>query len=121
MYNIPARDTVAGVAVRKLDISNNNRIAGVRAIRSLLAKVKTLNKTNLLNNIANYCNFTESLNITLLSSITVFKDSIHMGSISPSNTIHFGLSPPKLACSLISTENKPGNHDIYYYILFDHV
>lgn len=38
---MPARDTVAGVAVRKLDISKINLIEGVRAIRSLLAKVKT--------------------------------------------------------------------------------
>jgi hypothetical protein len=45
--------------------------------------------------------------VTLLSSITVFRDSIHMGSISPSKTIHFGLSPPRLAWSLIITEKRP--------------
>lgn len=38
---MPARDTVAGVAVRKLDISKISLIEGIRAIRSLLAKVKT--------------------------------------------------------------------------------
>lgn len=41
MYRIPARDTVAGVADRKFDISNNSRIEGVKAIRSLLANVNT--------------------------------------------------------------------------------
>jgi len=38
---MPARDTVAGVAVRKLDISKMSRIEGVTAIRSLLASVNT--------------------------------------------------------------------------------
>jgi len=38
---MPARDTVAGVAVRKLDISKMSLIEGVKAIRSLLANVKT--------------------------------------------------------------------------------
>lgn len=41
MYNIPALDTVAGVAVLKLEISNSSLIAGVKAIRSLLANVNT--------------------------------------------------------------------------------
>lgn len=40
-YRMPARDTVAGVAVRKFDISKISLIDGVRAIRSLLANVKT--------------------------------------------------------------------------------
>lgn len=40
MYRIPALDTVAGVAVRKLEISNKSLIEGVTAIRSLLANVK---------------------------------------------------------------------------------
>lgn len=42
MYRIPARDTVAGVAVLKVAISNSSRIDLVKAIRSLLAKVSTL-------------------------------------------------------------------------------
>lgn len=41
MYNIPALETVAGVAVLKLEISNNNLIEGVKAILSLLANVNT--------------------------------------------------------------------------------
>lgn len=41
MYKMPALETVAGVAVLKFDISNNNRMAGVNAIRSLLARVST--------------------------------------------------------------------------------
>lgn len=41
MYRIPARETVAGVADRKLDISNSSRMDGVNAIRSLLANVST--------------------------------------------------------------------------------
>lgn len=60
MYKIPARLTVAGVAAFKSAISNKSRISLVRAIRSLLANVNTL-----------------------LSSMTVFSDSIHIGSISP--------------------------------------
>lgn len=49
------RETVAGVALFKWPTSNNNLISVVNAIRSLLAKVNTL-----------------------LSSITVFKLSIHL-------------------------------------------
>lgn len=45
---------------------------------------------------------------TLLSSITVLSDSIHIGSMSPSSTIHLGPAWETLACSLISEENKPG-------------
>lgn len=41
MYRIPALETVAGVAVLKLDTSNTNLMEGVRAIRSLLARVST--------------------------------------------------------------------------------
>ena len=57
---------------------------GVSAIRSLLARVRIL-----------------------LSSITVLRDSIHMGSMSPSSTIQRGLSPVIWAKSRIITENKP--------------
>lgn len=38
---MPARETVAGVAVFRFEISNSKRISGVNAIRSLLAKVST--------------------------------------------------------------------------------
>ena len=61
----PALETVAGVAFLRLEISNTSLIEGVRKILSLLTKVNTL-----------------------LSSITVFKDSIHSGSISPSKIDH---------------------------------
>ena len=44
---------------------------------------------------------------TLLSSMTVLSDSIHMGSMSPSSTNHFGLSLPMLDKSLIMVENRP--------------
>ena len=44
---------------------------------------------------------------TLLSSITVLSDSIHIGSMSPSNTIHLGPRWEMLACSRISDESKP--------------
>jgi len=63
--NTPALDTVAGVALFKFEISKISLIDGVKKIRSLLTKVKTL-----------------------LSSITVFNDSIHSGSISPSKIVH---------------------------------
>lgn len=99
---------VAGVAVFRLEISKSNLISLVSAIRSLLANVRTL-----------------------LSSITVFNDSIHIGSMSPSRTIHLGLKSAELfieifysvvfathpayaifACSLIILENKPSRHSL---------
>lgn len=46
--------------------------------------------------------------ITLLSSITVLRDSIHIGSISPSSTIHLGPSWEMLASSRMIDENSPG-------------
>lgn len=81
---MPALDTVAGVAVLKLEISKISFIWGVTAIRSLLARVKIL-----------------------LSSMTVLRDSIHMGSMSPSRTIHFGPSPGMLAVSRMMFEKSP--------------
>lgn len=63
--NTPALDTVAGVAFFKFEISKISLIYEVRKILSLLTRVNTL-----------------------LSSMTVFKDSIHSGSISPSKTLH---------------------------------
>ena len=48
-----------------------------------------------------------STRLTLLSSMTVFKDSIHIGSISPSSTIHLGELFWMFAKSLIATENNP--------------
>lgn len=45
--------------------------------------------------------------LTLLSSITVLSDSIHMGSISPSRTIHLGPSCPTEVSSLMVEENRP--------------
>ena len=67
----------------KLEISKSSLICFVSAIRSLLARVSTL-----------------------LSSITVLSDSIHMGSMSPSKINHFGPSPGIFAWSRISTETK---------------
>lgn len=40
MYKIPARDTVAGVAVLRCEISKSNLMDGFRGIRSLDAKVR---------------------------------------------------------------------------------
>ena len=54
MKSIPALDTVAGVASFRLSTSNRSFISGVRAILSLLARVRTL-----------------------LSSMTVLRDSTH--------------------------------------------
>ena len=65
MYNTPPLDTVARVAFLKLETSNNKRIYSSRGNLSPLVKVKTL-----------------------LSSMTVFRDSIQFGSISPSKIIH---------------------------------
>lgn len=44
---------------------------------------------------------------TLLSSMTVFRDSIHIGSISPSSKIHLGPSWEMMASSLMMEENSP--------------
>lgn len=44
---------------------------------------------------------------TLLSSMTVFRDSIHIGSISPSSKIHLGPSWEMLASSLMMEEKSP--------------
>jgi hypothetical protein len=56
---------VAGVAFLRLETSNNNLIDGVNGILSFDTRVSTL-----------------------LSSITVFRDSIHSGSTSPSRILH---------------------------------
>ena len=40
--------------------------------------------------------------------MTVLRDSIHMGSMSPSSTIHFGLSLDMLARSRMIVEKRPG-------------
>lgn len=48
---------------------------------------------------------------TLLSSITVLSDSIHIGSMSPSNTIHLGPLWEMFACSRISDESKPSKQE----------
>lgn len=48
--------------------------------------------------------------VTLLSSITVLSDSIHIGSMSPSRTIHFGPSWDKADSSLIVDEKRPKKH-----------
>ena len=44
--------------------------------------------------------------------MTVLRDSIHIGSMSPSRTIHFGPSPDMLARSLMITENKPEGKEV---------
>lgn len=44
---------------------------------------------------------------TLLSSMTVFRDSIHMGSMSPSRMIHLGPLCVMLARSRMAVENRP--------------
>lgn len=87
MKRMPARDTVAGVAVFRCEISNSRRIVGVSGMRSLLASVSTL-----------------------LSSITVFSDSIHIGSMSPSKMIHLGPSCDTFARSRIMLEKRPSRH-----------
>lgn len=49
---------------------------------------------------------------TLLSSMTVFRDSIHIGSMSPSSKIHLGPSWVMLANSRMMEENSPkSNHE----------
>ena len=45
--------------------------------------------------------------LTLLSSMTVLRDSIHMGSTSPSSTIHLGFSLVMLERSRMRLENRP--------------
>eukprot|EP00835_Amoeboradix_gromovi_P001577 NODE_74_length_23402_cov_1.166974.p10 type:complete len:111 gc:universal NODE_74_length_23402_cov_1.166974:13153-13485(+) len=88
MYNIPALLTVAGVAYFKSPISNISLILSFKGILSLLANVNTL-----------------------LSSITVFRDSIHIGSMSPSSKIHL-LSLLPFEKSLITVLNNPSFHSL---------
>lgn len=85
-FQIPL-ETVAGVAQCKCPTSNISRITVVNAIRSLLASVNTL-----------------------LSSISVFKLSIHIGSMSPSRIIHLGLSAEMFAWSRINDDSRPSFH-----------
>jgi hypothetical protein len=65
MKSTPALEAVAGVAFLRFEISNNNLMEGVKGILSLETSVRTL-----------------------LSSITVLRDSIHSGSISPSRILN---------------------------------
>ena len=51
---------------------------------------------------------------TLLSSITVFSDSIHIGSMSPSSTIHLGLSLWISERSRIVVEKRPAKNICEY-------
>lgn len=55
---------------------------------------------------------------TLLSSMTVFRDSIHIGSISPSSKIHLGPSWEMLASSLMMEEKSPVRN--HRWLLFQH-
>lgn len=48
---MPARDTVAGVAVLKCEISNKSLIEGVRGILSLLANVRIYEYKKIINNL----------------------------------------------------------------------
>mmetsp|Transcript_13737 Transcript_13737/g.31799 ORF Transcript_13737/g.31799 Transcript_13737/m.31799 type:complete len:248 (+) Transcript_13737:6710-7453(+) len=84
---IPARDTVAGEASRKFSISNSRRMGGVSGMRSLDASVSIL-----------------------LSSITVFMDSIHSGSISPSRTMYSCGTVVMLAKSRKICDTRPSFH-----------
>ena len=86
--------TVAGVAFFKWDTSKISLISSVSGILSYETSVKTL-----------------------LSSMTVFKDSIHSGSTSPSRIIHFYFwlavyLPLFLFISLIITDSNPSFHSL---------
>jgi len=74
----PARETVAGEALRRWDISNMSRIGADSGMRSFETRVSTL-----------------------LSSITVFIDSIHSASMSPSSMTHLGAAEGDLEKSRI--------------------
>ena len=50
---------------------------------------------------------------TLLSSMTVFRDSIHIGSMSPSSKIHLGPPWVMLASSRMIEENSPKRNHRY--------
>jgi hypothetical protein len=65
MKRTPALEAVAGVAFLRFAISNNNLMEFVKGILSLDTSVSTL-----------------------LSSMTVLRDSIHSGSISPSRILN---------------------------------
>jgi len=83
----PPRETVAGEQWTMWLISSSRRIEGVSGMRSLEASVSIL-----------------------LSSITVFIDSIHSASMSPSSTIHWCLLVVVLAKSRKVTDISPSFH-----------
>jgi hypothetical protein len=83
----PPRDTVAGEQWSMWLISSTRRMEGASGMRSLEARVSTL-----------------------LSSITVFMLSIHSGSMSPSNTIHWWGAPWAAAISRKATDSRPSRH-----------
>ena len=83
----PPRETVAGVQCTMWLISSSSRMLLVSGMRSLLARVSIL-----------------------LSSITVFMDSIHSASMSPSSTIHWCWKLVLLLMSRYTTEIRPSRH-----------
>mmetsp|Transcript_14536 Transcript_14536/g.44979 ORF Transcript_14536/g.44979 Transcript_14536/m.44979 type:complete len:250 (-) Transcript_14536:10-759(-) len=84
---MPARDTVAGDATLRSSTSKSRLIDEVSGIRSPLIKVRIL-----------------------LSSITLFIDSIHMASIGPSNSTHFSSRLFDSAHALNMVERIPSAH-----------
>ena len=83
----PPRETVAGEQWFMWLISSSRRMELVRGMRSLEASVSIL-----------------------LSSMTVFMDSIHSASMSPSSTIHWCLLTLLLDMSRKVTDMRPSFH-----------
>mmetsp|Transcript_18178 Transcript_18178/g.40328 ORF Transcript_18178/g.40328 Transcript_18178/m.40328 type:complete len:245 (-) Transcript_18178:372-1106(-) len=86
---MPALETVAGVANLRSLISNMRLMCALRGMRSLEARVSIL-----------------------LSSITLFIDSIQLASRSPSRMIHLGFSSGISPRSLIILESRPSFHSL---------
>mmetsp|Transcript_12959 Transcript_12959/g.30930 ORF Transcript_12959/g.30930 Transcript_12959/m.30930 type:complete len:246 (+) Transcript_12959:1511-2248(+) len=84
---MPARETVAGVAKLRSRISKIILMWGFRGMRSLEARVRIL-----------------------LSSITLFIDSIQFASKSPSRMIHLGLVSGMVPSDRIVLESSPSFH-----------
>ena len=87
MYSMPARDTVAGLAYTRSRISNSMRMWGFSGMRSLDASVSIL-----------------------LSSMTLFMDSIQLASRSPSRIIHLGVMLRSAPRSRIIFDSRPSFH-----------